>query len=183
MQNLVDLNDTLFFYLHSLAGTSDFVDWLVIFVAEKLDWFVIIAGVVFMLVHRHKHIKRKGSTFRVWFTESVYIMISVSFGWILSYIGKHVLARPRPYIRFEDVEPLFVYGGFDSFPSGHATLFAALAVALYIHHKKIGILFMVFAVLISLARVIAGIHFPIDIIAGWALGAICAYFVSTRIHA
>ena len=183
MDTLVFLHEQLFYWLYGISGVNTVADNIIIFFAKYLDWFVVVAGVLFILIHRHARRKRKKTSFRIRFTEGVYVVMSVSFGWLLSYIGKHFFFRPRPFIRYSDIEPLFIYGSYDSFPSGHATLFAALAVAIFIHHKRAGIIFIVLALLISLARVIAGVHFPIDIFAGWALGAISAYFVSTRIHA
>ncbi len=53
----------------------------------------------------------------------------------------------------------------------------ALAVALFFHHKKTGYLFMLFAVIIGIARIAGGVHFPIDILGGIVLGATVAYFV------
>jgi len=182
MNSVASVNENLFFALHRLAGANALGDQLVFFVAERLDWFVVVLGIIFIVSHRHKHNKRKGAQFRIWFMEAVYVSISVGFGWLISYIAKYLLARPRPFIRFEDIQPLFEYGAYESFPSGHATLFAALAAAIFWHHKRAGILFIILAVLISLARIIAGVHMPAEILAGWLIGGLSAWFVSTKIH-
>ena len=68
-----------------------------------------------------------------------------------------------------DVQSLIKETGF-SFPSGHASFFMALACAIFISHKKAGYLFMFFALLIGIARIIAGVHFPVDILGGFILG-------------
>jgi len=53
----------------------------------------------------------------------------------------------------------------------------ALAFAIFLTHKKVGYWFMFFALLIGIARIIVGVHFPIDILGGFILGALIAYLV------
>jgi undecaprenyl-diphosphatase len=75
------------------------------------------------------------------------------------------------------VTPLFIHGGYNSFPSGHATFFASLALAMFFYHKKRGWYFLLSALIIGLARIISGVHYPIDIVAGYIIGVCSAYFV------
>ena len=65
-----------------------------------------------------------------------------------------------------------------SFPSGHATFFSALATALYFYHKRLGLWFGLGAVIIGLARIISGIHYPADILTGFGLGMLIAGLVA-----
>ncbi len=51
-------------------------------------------------------------------------------------------------------------------------LFAALASALYFYHKKIALWYAIGALLIGLSRITVGIHWPLDILAGYILGGI-----------
>jgi undecaprenyl-diphosphatase len=46
----------------------------------------------------------------------------------------------------------------------------ALAFSIFFLHKKAGYYFMFFALLIGLARIMAGVHFPADILGGFVLG-------------
>jgi undecaprenyl-diphosphatase len=79
---------------------------------------------------------------------------------------------------FPQVHSLFAESWY-SFPSGHATFFMALAVSIFLSHKKAGYLFMFFALLIGIARIIAGVHFPVDILGGFVIGALVAFFVKS----
>jgi len=92
--------------------------------------------------------------------------------WGASRAIKYFYPSPRPFEVFDNIKLLFTHGGGDSFPSGHATFFMALAIALSAYHKRLGIVYIFGALAIGLARVIAGVHFPIDIIAGYILGGI-----------
>ena len=53
----------------------------------------------------------------------------------------------------------------------------ALAFAIYFLHKQAGYWFMFFALIIGVARIMAGVHFPLDILGGFVLGALVAYLV------
>ena len=79
-------------------------------------------------------------------------------------------------MQFENVKALFYPTDF-SFPSGHSTLFMAIAVAIFLCHKKVGCWFVLFAFLIGVARIMAGVHFPVDILGGFLFGAIISYIL------
>lgn len=64
-----------------------------------------------------------------------------------------------------------------SFPSDHATASFSIAVAVALLDPFAGAIFLVLAVLISVGRVIVGVHYPGDVIAGAAVGTICALVV------
>jgi len=56
-------------------------------------------------------------------------------------------------------------------PSDHASLFFALGLGLFMVHKGFGMLLLLWAaVVVSLPRIVMGLHWPSDIIAGAALG-------------
>ena len=61
----------------------------------------------------------------------------------------------------------------NSFPSGHATRVAMLAALAWgLNMNPLALVLTVWAVLVSLARVILGVHYLSDIIAGWILGIV-----------
>ena len=87
---------------------------------------------------------------------------------------KATLVRERPFIRHAGINlempPLDRY----SFPSGHtmhAVCFSWQAVA---HFPVLGWLLLPVAALIALSRVVLGLHYPTDVIAGAALAALVA---------
>ncbi len=70
------------------------------------------------------------------------------------------------------------YGGeFDSFPSGHALFFFALATVVYLHNKRWGLVFFAGAVLMGIARVWGGIHWPSDVVGGALMGILIGWLV------
>ncbi|WP_166021788.1 phosphatase PAP2 family protein [Streptomyces chilikensis] len=86
--------------------------------------------------------------------------------------------RPRPFLTHRGLEVL-VEGKEDySFVSDHATLAMAMAVALFLAHRKFGVVAIVLAVLAGLSRVYMGVHYPTDVAGGFALGTAVALLLS-----
>ena len=105
---------------------------------------------------------------------SVQMLVTGTFGLALYKLLKSKLVRERPYIGLIGIEcampPLDRY----SFPSGH-TLHAVLFTAIAIHHvPTLAIVLVPFALLVAASRVILGLHYPTDVLAGASLGALIA---------
>ncbi len=175
---LHNIHTEVFLSLHGIIRIHPLLDDVIYIIAEFIDVYVVFIGIMFVIIHRHGHdIHKPILVTRYSLVEGLYTSLGVFIAWGISYLMKIGFAIARPFLQFTDLVPLFVYGGYNSFPSGHATLFAALAVAIYLHHRKVGAIFIFLAFIIALARVIAGIHFPIDILVGWTLGGLSSYTV------
>lgn len=91
---------------------------------------------------------------------------------------KNVVARMRPYHRFEDILPLIGHPGDFSFPSGHsASAFAAAGAFRKYLPKKAGILYIVLAACIALSRLYLGVHYPTDVLAGVLVGLLSSELI------
>ncbi len=62
-----------------------------------------------------------------------------------------------------------------AFPSNHAVLAGAAAMALWGLERRLGVLAAANAVLIAASRVYIGVHYPHDVVAGLLLGAVVAW--------
>lgn len=173
------MNNIIFFSLYSLAHQSTFIDWLIIFSATIFGYIMIFLVVIFLIFHTDGIFDYRTPflQFKNKFKEVTFVFSSAIIAWIVATIIKSLIFSPRPFLLFETVKPLFLHGGIESFPSGHAVFFSALAMSLYFIHKRIGILYIFVALIISSARVASGIHFPIDILGGFILGIGIAYLV------
>lgn len=180
------LNNQIFFFFYNLSHKSNFFDYFVSFLAKDFPNIVIILSIVFLLYHHEVLLyKRKSNNEAIWdsfrvfkqkWKEIVLVFFSGIFAWCIASLIKIIIKAPRPYLALENVVPLLNKTDF-SFPSGHATFFMGIAFAIFFSHKKAGYVFMFFALIIGITRIITGVHFPIDIITGFILGAIIAYFV------
>lgn len=84
--------------------------------------------------------------------------------------------RTRPFVE-QNIVPLVEHSSSSSFPSGHAAFFFAIGTVLYFHNKKAGVVFLLGATLMGIARLAAGLHWPSDIIGGAIIGILSGLVV------
>ena len=171
------MNNQIFFIFYNLAHQSLFLDKIIIFLAKTFPYIVILLAGIFLLFHHEVLSSEKPiKAFMQKWKEITLVFFSGIFAWCIASVLKILVHTPRPFSFFPNVVGLLNQTDF-SFPSGHATFFMALAVAIFFYHKKAGYYFIFFALIIGLARIAAGVHFPVDILGGFILGALIAYFV------
>lgn len=106
---------------------------------------------------------------------AAYVACASLGGLVLILLLKHLFGRPRP-----DVVPHLVQVTSTSFPSGHsmmsAVIYLSLAVLLFEaagrRRMKAFLIPLALALsgLIGLSRVYLGVHYPTDVVGGWAAG-------------
>ncbi len=173
----MDINLIIFYWLYGFAHQSNRLDGAITYIAKQGDMIVFGLVVVFFLYLFFLHHSWKQRGWAAWVAESFFVGVSVVVAWALSYVIKILVAAPRPFMVDPQLQPLFIHGGYDSFPSGHATVFFALAVIIYDYHKTAGYFFIICAALIALCRVMSGIHYPIDILIGAIIGIVIGKMV------
>ncbi|MCO8120608.1 phosphatase PAP2 family protein [Stieleria sp. TO1_6] len=127
---------------------------------------VIIASAGFLVVNRS-------------YRTMVVLVLSTTTGITASMLLKHFFSRPRP-----DVVPHLDQVYTSSFPSGHSmmsalvylTLGALIAPVLQRFWLRFYVLTLAIVItgLIGVSRVYMGVHYPTDVLAGWAAGLVWA---------
>jgi undecaprenyl-diphosphatase len=88
----------------------------------------------------------------------------------------HIVARPRPFVADpEAIHALVKHAADPGFPSDHATAAFAIATAILMFHRRLGLTVLAAAALLAVDRVAVGIHYPADVIAGASLGSAVAW--------
>ncbi|WP_031073432.1 phosphatase PAP2 family protein [Streptomyces sp. NRRL S-118] len=86
--------------------------------------------------------------------------------------------RPRPFLEHQGLEVL-VDGKTDfSFVSDHATMAMGIGVALFLAHRWFGLAAIGLALAEGFCRVYMGVHYPTDVVGGFALGTAVALLLA-----
>jgi glycosyltransferase 2 family protein len=98
--------------------------------------------------------------------------------WLVAKLVKSMVerGRPRQYLPGINVRDAATTGF--GYPSGHSAVAAATAVmimaALPARWRPLA---AVLALLVGVSRIVVGVHFPADVVGGWALGTLVALAV------
>jgi undecaprenyl-diphosphatase len=87
---------------------------------------------------------------------------------------KHSLVRERPFIRHPGITPAMPALDRYSFPSGHTLHAVAFTWQAVANFPELAWVLIPLASLIAASRVVLGLHYPSDVLAGGAIGAALA---------
>jgi membrane-associated phospholipid phosphatase len=149
---------------HAMASTG-FDRVFILMSALGYAWGVVPADVLLVLF----------LTVRRRFREGSFAAIAVLGSLLLNVAAKHSFARMRPAL-WQSISPAETTY---SFPSGHAmgSMTLALVVVLLCWYRRsrwgwswrwpVAVTAALFVLLVGLARIYLGVHYPSDILAGW----------------
>jgi len=143
------------------------LDDLIIFVAQYFP-YMLGAGALFLIFREF------GWRRRLLFLSELLLALIISRGLVTEFI-QFFYHQTRPF-EVLGFTPLIGEAG-SSFPSGHAAFFFALATTIIFWNRSWGVWYFFFAFLNGLARVFAGVHWPLDIVGGAAVGIAGALFI------
>lgn len=150
----------IFNYINGLAGRWTWLDLIGIFFAKYFEYFLW----VFLILLLFKNFRK------YWRMVAEAIIAALFVRFVLVQVFYSLKFRFRPFI-IDNVNLLIPYDlSKTSFPSGHSSFYFALSTIIYGYSKKVGILFYIGSSLIVVSRVFAGVHWPLDIVAGATLG-------------
>jgi len=163
---LVALDWTILHAVNDFAVRHDgFEDPVTRYVGISEIVFAAILAILFLLARQNA---RTGARAAV--AAAASSVVALAAGQAIS----HLVQRPRPFV---DHPALHVFASRSpdfSFPSDHATAAFAIAVAILLRSRPWGIVALVLAVVLAAGRVVVGVHYPTDVLAGAALGTAAA---------
>jgi undecaprenyl-diphosphatase len=95
-------------------------------------------------------------------------LIALAFAAVLG----HLRYAARPFVSDGSTHLLLAHSPDDSFPSEHTTVAFALASILTWWRLRAGLVALALAALVAVARVYVGVHWPSDVLAAAAAGAL-----------
>ncbi len=139
---------------------------VITFLASFLIWFLFLGlGILWVIDGK---IKKE---------QVIHAVFACFVSWVIALLVKEFFPTIRPFIA-NGAEVLTLTIPRDAaFPSEHTTLAFALAVTVFLHDRRVGWFFLAGAFLVGISRVMANVHYPIDIIGGALLGTIVAVII------
>ncbi len=158
--NAIDVS--LFHTLNGVLGKSHIFDIAVIFVAKYLIGIIALV-VILSLMSDFVREGRRQFLLNLNTVIGTIIAVTLITGCIraIYHHSRPLLALGTPHILFE---------GSYSFPSMHTILVFGTATAVYFYNRPLAYIIYALGILIGIARIIAGVHYPFDILGGIILG-------------
>jgi undecaprenyl-diphosphatase len=147
---------------------NDAPDWLAHLLWPIMQlgtiWSPIVIGVVAGFVYGWK--------------RGLAVVLSGAGAWFLAKYVKNIVERGRPLHFIPDIDVREGKGTGLGFVSGHTAVAFAVATALLpVLSLRGRIVAYALATLVGLARIVYGVHFPLDVVGGAALGVMCGCVV------
>jgi len=161
---MTNLDAKLFSTINDLAGHSQIWDGIMSFLAEYSLWIFGLVMLWYLFKNR-----------RIFWTSLFAAILSRG---VFTIIIRSLYHRTRPFVVLPGAIRLIAQDPAEaSFPSGHTAFLFAIAFAVYLYDKTIGSILILAALVMSFARVYTGVHYPLDIVGGIAVGLVSALMV------
>ncbi|WP_191275653.1 phosphatase PAP2 family protein [Neobacillus kokaensis] len=160
------MNMRLFRSINQYAGSSKFLDTLMVLISKKAR-FVYLLAVILLCFQRNDYKKM-----------AAYTGLSAGVTYIICFLIKLFSFKPRPYVNHGvQLLPPFPSKKDSSFPSKHTTLAFAVAASVFVYHRAAGTLLWLLSVLVGVSRIWTGQHYPSDILGSAIIGNMTTYLI------
>lgn len=169
---LISQDITLLNYLRSFVDLTSVLQVKLIRIGVDIEILLVMLILVGLWLYG---IYKKNNQFKM---DALMILYSIGFAFVIYVVLNLGLPlRPRPET-VSVIRPLVDHLPDNSFPSGHGIFAGASILAAFFYtHRNIAWIFLISGVIMVLSRVLAGIHYPGDIIIGYMVGLLGAYII------
>jgi undecaprenyl-diphosphatase len=156
----------LFKLINGLAGHTPVLDQVMqAFVSDYVGPTVQVLALLGLWFEGYGAVERRGNQ-RAVFRAVVALLVSGAF----VGLSNLMYFRDRPF-RYHEVNMLFYYPTDSSFPSNSAAVVFSIAATVWLCNRRWGWPMMLLAAGFAVSRVYCGVHYPADIVAGFAIGS------------
>jgi membrane-associated phospholipid phosphatase len=154
--------------MNAVAGHSALVDALIRFAASQLLYLIalLVGGLIVWELRRNRE-------------HALRVVLSAGLASALTVAALTGAAsidhETRPFVADDDTVQLLSHAADNSFPSEHAAGALALALIGALAWSRGRYAFLAAGLAVGVARVAGGLHYPGDVLVGWAIGAISAW--------
>lgn len=175
MDTIQHIDDWLFSQINNLAGQSPWLD-----TPARLfmnDYFVATLMAIILLA-----LWFEGTRITVRFNNQRAVLVGAVSALLANIVVKSInllYFHPRPFHRL-DVNLLFYQPHDSSLPSNAAALGFSIAAGVWFYQRKWGWLLLAIAGLFALSRIFGGVHTPLDVLCGVAVGVGAAWVIKQQ---
>jgi undecaprenyl-diphosphatase len=171
--SIASLDLWLFQLLNGLAGNTPLVDQLMqALVSDYVGPTVQVLGMLGIWFEGHSADQRRTHQRAV-----LRAVVALALSGALVGLSNLFYYRDRPF-RYHDVNLLFYYPTDSSFPSNSVAVVFSFATCIWLENRKWGWPLVALATGFAVSRVYCGVHYPLDVLGGCALGAGAALFLT-----
>ena len=160
-------NLSVFNFIYGFSHRSVILDVVGIFFAQDLPYFLALAFLVLVFM-------QKGPRRKLYLLCEGVLAVILARG-IVANVIYFFYYHPRPFDVLGFTALINESGS--SFPSGHMAWFFALGMAVWYADRKWGTWFFILSFLMGIARIYVGVHWPLDILGGMAIGILSGAFI------
>ncbi len=163
---------TVFFWINGLAGKVPFIDGIMRVLASDYLIPLVFALAIFALWFSGRDPESRWTNQRA----ALCALIAMGFANIVIEISNVFYDRLRPFELYPDAVNLLFYRPTDpSLPANIAAIGFAFAMGTWLVNRRVGLFLLIPTLLLCFARVFVGVHYPLDIIAGAAIGIVVSF--------
>lgn len=132
-------------------------------ISSDIVWAAVLATALLLLIKKY-----------AWGAWKVAVPAVSSY--VFVFLAEHVIGRARPEVLLANDTVLRASQDGMGFPSGHAATMAAIVAVIWLYSSwKVRTVGVILLLLVSWSRIYLGVHFPLDVVSGMAVGvgAIC----------
>ena len=139
-----------------IRGDDPAQDAAVAFNASALFALVAVAAATWFFARPGGSIRSKLAAASAGASAVVALLVNAVLG--------HIWFHARPFVDHPKQTVLLVHHGADnSFPSDHASVAFAVAFAVLVFHRRLGLVLLGVAAAVGIDRILVGVHYPVDV--------------------
>ena len=166
LENILSIDESLFYFVNTNLSNS-FTDTIMPIITHTTFWIpLFLVFCLFQLRNAYKQKEYRGLLCILCVGIGIAICDQIS-----SALIKESVQRIRPCHVLTDINLLVNCGAGKSFPSSHASNSMTAVIIFALFYRKHKYWLPLLAILIGLSRVFVGVHYPLDVLMGWILGA------------
>jgi undecaprenyl-diphosphatase len=143
------------------------MDGLIIFGTKYLVYVIVLVAVVHVLLNKERRAEL-----------GVVALLALALGYALARLAGFLFSHHQPFAE-QGFEPLVPHAIDNSFPSDHTLISGVFASVAFLADRRVGLALWALTLLVGLSRMLAGLHYSVDIFAAAVL-AVAAVWVAGK---